>query len=95
MKFLYKTPFFIPFLFPYFLWSKKTTFKTVYLTFDDGPIPEVTPWILDFLQKYNCKATFFTVSKSAGLKLIFDLLIFTFFLLNLSFCFLKLLSYRH
>ena len=61
MKFLYKTPFFIPFLFPYFLWSKKTTFKTVYLTFDDGPIPEVTPWILDFLQKYNCKATFFCV----------------------------------
>lgn len=35
--------------------------KTVYLTFDDGPIPEVTPWVLDVLDKYNAKATFFCV----------------------------------
>ncbi len=35
--------------------------KTVYLTFDDGPIPEVTPWVLDILDKYNVKATFFCV----------------------------------
>ena len=35
--------------------------KTVYLTFDDGPIPEVTPWVLDVLDKYNVKATFFCV----------------------------------
>ena len=35
--------------------------KTVYLTFDDGPIPEVTPWVLDLLDRYRVKATFFCV----------------------------------
>ena len=35
--------------------------KAVYLTFDDGPIPEVTPWVLDLLDKHNIKATFFMV----------------------------------
>lgn len=35
--------------------------KIVYLTFDDGPIPEMTPWVLDLLDKYNIKATFFCV----------------------------------
>lgn len=35
--------------------------KTVHLTFDDGPIPEVTPWVLDLLGEYNQKATFFCV----------------------------------
>lgn len=35
--------------------------KTVYLTFDDGPIPEVTPWVLDILDQYDIKATFFCV----------------------------------
>ncbi len=34
---------------------------SIYLTFDDGPIPEVTPWVLDILDKYNVKATFFMV----------------------------------
>ncbi len=33
----------------------------VYLTFDDGPIPEVTPWVLDILDQYQIKATFFCV----------------------------------
>lgn len=35
--------------------------KTVYLTFDDGPIPESTPWLLDLLDKFDIKATFFMV----------------------------------
>ena len=35
--------------------------KQVFLTFDDGPVPEVTPWVLDVLHKYNIKATFFCV----------------------------------
>lgn len=38
-----------------------TSRKCVYLTFDDGPIPEVTPWTLDMLDKYDIKATFFCV----------------------------------
>jgi peptidoglycan/xylan/chitin deacetylase (PgdA/CDA1 family) len=37
--------------------------KQVYLTFDDGPIPEVTPWVLDLLAAYNAKATFFCLGK--------------------------------
>lgn len=36
--------------------------QNVYLTFDDGPIPEVTPWVLDVLDKYQVKATFFCVA---------------------------------
>ena len=35
--------------------------KSIYLTFDDGPVPEATPWILDLLANYNAKATFFMV----------------------------------
>ena len=35
--------------------------KAVYLTFDDGPIPVITPWVVDLLNKYGIKATFFMV----------------------------------
>jgi peptidoglycan/xylan/chitin deacetylase (PgdA/CDA1 family) len=46
--------------FPCTTWRiKKEKEKTVYLTFDDGPIPEVTEWVLDTLDRYNVKATFF------------------------------------
>lgn len=37
----------------------------VYLTFDDGPVPEVTPWVLDMLDRYGVKATFFMVGENA------------------------------
>ncbi len=36
----------------------------VYLTFDDGPIPEVTPWVLDTLDAFNAKATFFCIGEN-------------------------------
>lgn len=39
----------------------KESERAVYLTFDDGPIPEVTPWVLDVLDRYGVKATFFVV----------------------------------
>lgn len=39
--------------------------KSVYLTFDDGPIPEMTPWVLDMLEEYDIKATFFMVGDNA------------------------------
>jgi peptidoglycan/xylan/chitin deacetylase (PgdA/CDA1 family) len=42
-------------------WNIQTSEKVVYLTFDDGPIPEVTPWVLDELKKYTAKATFFCI----------------------------------
>lgn len=49
-------------LYPGALWRIKVPQqKTVYLTFDDGPIPEVTPWVLDVLDTHNVKATFFCV----------------------------------
>ncbi len=48
--------------FPEAIWRiKHRGRKVVYLTFDDGPIPEVTPWVLDLLDKENIKATFFLV----------------------------------
>lgn len=48
-------------LFPETVWRIPMKHKTVFLTFDDGPIPEVTPWVLDLLDKYGIKATFFCV----------------------------------
>ena len=48
-------------LYPGTLWRINPDEKAVYLTFDDGPIPVVTPWVLDVLDKYQIKATFFMV----------------------------------
>lgn len=48
-------------LFPNLTWQLPGMDKTVYLTFDDGPHPEITPWVLDQLDRYNMKATFFCV----------------------------------
>ena len=42
-------------------WEVRTNEKNIYLTFDDGPIPEVTPWVIKTLDEYNAKATFFCV----------------------------------
>ncbi len=50
-----------------YIWSLYTEEKKVYLSFDDGPEPEVTPWVLDQLAKYNAKATFFCLGKNACL----------------------------
>lgn len=48
-------------LFPEALFRVNGRKKQIFLTFDDGPIPEVTPWVLDVLDKYGVKATFFMV----------------------------------
>lgn len=48
-------------LYPGALWRMAPNEKAVYLTFDDGPIPEVTPWVLDLLERQAVKATFFMV----------------------------------
>lgn len=45
-------------------WSIKTNQKEVFLTFDDGPIESVTPWVVNLLNEYNAKATFFCVGKN-------------------------------
>ena len=48
-------------LYPGALWRVNSDEHAVYLTFDDGPIPEVTPWVLRLLEQYGIKATFFMV----------------------------------
>ncbi len=48
-------------LYPKALWRMDRRERSVYLTFDDGPIPESTPFILDTLQRYNIRAAFFMV----------------------------------
>lgn len=59
--FLEQVPPFFRRLYPKALWRINPEEKVVYLTFDDGPIPEVTPWVLRLLDRYNIKATFFMV----------------------------------
>jgi len=46
------------------LWRKNSSEKVIYITFDDGPVPEVTPLVLDLLDEYNLKATFFCVGEN-------------------------------
>ncbi len=48
-------------LYPDAIWRMDANDHSVYLTFDDGPIPEMTPWVLEVLDKYNILATFFLV----------------------------------
>ena len=59
--FIEQPPQFIRRLYPHAHWRMNTSEKAVYLTFDDGPIPEVTPWVLDVLDRFQIKATFFMV----------------------------------
>lgn len=53
-------------LFPSLLWNVPVTKKTLYLTFDDGPVPEITPWVLSLLKEYNAKATFFCIGENVN-----------------------------
>lgn len=53
-------------LFGNVLWRVKTSSKVIYLTFDDGPVPEVTPQVLQILDLYNWKATFFCVGENVS-----------------------------
>lgn len=49
---------------PGYTWQKEAQGKVLYLTFDDGPIPEVTPWVLEQLANYDARATFFAVGEN-------------------------------
>jgi peptidoglycan/xylan/chitin deacetylase (PgdA/CDA1 family) len=60
-RFITKTPKLVHWLFPKRVWAFSRSQPKVYLTFDDGPIPEVTPWVLDLLRKYDARATFFCI----------------------------------
>lgn len=60
----FSAPNFIRKLFPALIWSFPDEEKTVFLTFDDGPNPDVTPWVLEKLAEYEAKATFFCLGKN-------------------------------
>ncbi|MCB0467871.1 MAG: polysaccharide deacetylase family protein [Aequorivita sp.] len=57
-------PRFIQWLYPERIWAFSRSSNSVFLTFDDGPIPELTPWVLDELKKHNAKATFFCIGEN-------------------------------
>lgn len=59
-----KTPLVVKKLFPNFIWEMPSDTKEIYLTFDDGPTPEITNWTLDVLKLYNAKATFFCIGNN-------------------------------
>jgi peptidoglycan-N-acetylglucosamine deacetylase len=61
MSYWSKSKLWLKLLFPKHIWNIKTSEKKAYLTFDDGPTPEVTNWVLCQLKIYNAKATFFCI----------------------------------
>jgi len=64
MKYFVKTPWLLKKVYASYTWSIPTKEKNLYLTFDDGPHPEITPFVLDELKKYDALATFFCVGKN-------------------------------
>ncbi len=59
-----KTNRFIKRIFSNYIWDIPTVEKKVYLTFDDGPTPEITAWVLNQLKEYEAKATFFCIGEN-------------------------------
>lgn len=65
MKFYWvKTNLIIKKIFSDYVWDIPNNNKKIYLTFDDGPTPEITEWVLDQLKKYEAKATFFCIGNN-------------------------------
>lgn len=64
---LLRPPKIIQRLYPSFIWSFPEEKEGIFLTFDDGPRPEVTPWVLDTLDAFQAKATFFCIGKNVEL----------------------------
>lgn len=58
---MFRTPFILPLFFPNLIWRINTKAKELFLTFDDGPIPGPTEFVLDTLDAYKAKATFFCI----------------------------------
>ena len=59
-----KTNSFIKKIFSNYVWDLPNTQNKIYLTFDDGPTPEITGWVLNQLQKHHAKATFFCIGNN-------------------------------
>ena len=60
-----KTPSITKYLFPSLVWKKNTYQKKIWITFDDGPDEKVTPYLINVLEKFNIKATFFIIGNQA------------------------------
>jgi peptidoglycan/xylan/chitin deacetylase (PgdA/CDA1 family) len=58
------TPGFVKAIYPHFTWEIPTSEKEIYLTFDDGPVPDSTSYALEQLDRFNVKATFFVVGQN-------------------------------
>ncbi|HTJ52332.1 MAG TPA: polysaccharide deacetylase family protein [Cyclobacteriaceae bacterium] len=58
---IYRTPFFIPWIYPSLVWRMPSANKELYLTFDDGPVPGATEFVLHTLDRLKAKATFFCI----------------------------------
>ena len=61
MLYFVKSPFWLKKIYKSCIWKVKTNEKVVFLTFDDGPHPQWTPFVLEQLKKYNAKGTFFCI----------------------------------
>lgn len=59
--FLHYSPFWLKAIYPRYTWHVPTQEKKLFLTFDDGPIPEITEFVVSQLEKFNAKATFFCI----------------------------------
>lgn len=59
--YFHKTPGWLKKVYPEFIWKINTKKNELFLTFDDGPVPNATPYILEVLHKYDAEATFFVV----------------------------------
>ena len=62
--YLIKTPFWLRAFYPKCTWNIPSKEKVIYLSFDDGPHPEATPFVLAELKKYDAKATFFCIGNN-------------------------------
>jgi peptidoglycan/xylan/chitin deacetylase (PgdA/CDA1 family) len=63
-KYFIKTPWLAKKFFSSYIWSLPPYDNEVYLSFDDGPHPTITPWVLEELKKYNAKASFFCIGNN-------------------------------
>jgi peptidoglycan-N-acetylglucosamine deacetylase len=66
MFYLAKTPGLLTRLYPSCIWNFPRDIQSIYFTFDDGPHPEATPFVLDTLKQYNAKGTFFCIGKNVA-----------------------------
>lgn len=66
MVYFVQTPWWIKKLYPGRIWQMNNNKAALYLTFDDGPHPIATPFVLDELKKYSAKATFFCIGKNVA-----------------------------